>query len=446
MIRARLFHGVPVLGALALASCTRKPHYEINAPVSGASIVCTDAAGVSCEVPVNVTWEGVALQSRPEATFDGVVLVDPFTNACCVATMITGVGRHTFGVSGDLWANKFNSLSRYSATSTFTITPQPPVPPPTGGFSLSASPSALAVERGTSTTAKITVTRRAPFAGAVTVVASAPPTGVTVTSLTVGAGMTSDVVSIATSPAAAIGKVTLDLKGTSSGTLKSATSVVVTIGRESGAFMEANPTPYVSTLPSTVHALAGAFHVDISAGSPSLPQARKAAFFRGSGGVGGDIGFTLGPGSNLGGAGFCNNSSPAALTRGVVLSGQLPGFSSQNVVTLLDLTANSPGLVEIPVDMRVQQTTGGPFIQFNPRVFFSRDCTLALVAGVNPLGPSMHILRVFDLVTGRPIGPEVSFDTPAFSALVRTVGTKQEVEVKVDAGASSAQTIVIAIP
>ena len=92
------------------------------------------------------------------------------------------------------------------------------------------------------------------------------------------------------------------------------------------------------------------------------------------------------------------------------------------------------------------QRTGGPFISFQPRVFFSRDCTVALVAGANKLGPSNHILRVYDLKSGQPIGSEVTFDTPVFSALLRNAGAKQEVEIKVDVGGTNPQTVVRAIP
>jgi hypothetical protein len=60
----------------------------------------------------------------------------------------------------------------------------------------------------------------------------------------------------------------------------------VTIGRETGAFQEANPSPYQSTVQSTVNALAGTFRADISVGAPSLPQPRKASFSRGNQRVG----------------------------------------------------------------------------------------------------------------------------------------------------------------
>jgi hypothetical protein len=51
-----------------------------------------------------------------------------------------------------------------------------------------------------------------------------------------------------------------------------------------------------------------------------------------------------------------------------------------------------------------------------------------------------------DLITGQPLGTEVPFETATFSALLRNNGSKQEIEIKVDTGAPSAQTTVIPIP
>ena len=139
MIRSRLFRTALVLGVLTLASCSPTPHYVINAPANSTSIVCTDAAGVSCNVPVNVQWDGVSVRPQPEATLDGAPFTTPFTTSgsSSVATIVTGVGAHTFGVSGDLAAK--GTVGTYSATSSFTITPKPGTPPATGGFSMTAN-------------------------------------------------------------------------------------------------------------------------------------------------------------------------------------------------------------------------------------------------------------------------------------------------------------------
>jgi hypothetical protein len=426
---------------LSLVACSPTPRYVINQPADGGSFVCSDPAGMACTVQIDVQWDGVSVRPHPEATFDGAPLPGTFTTSgkSSVATVTAAVGSHTLVVSGDLMAK--GTVATYSATSTFGITSQPP---PTGGFSISANPSDLLIERGKSATTTISVTRSPPFAGAVTVALTNPPAGITMAPVTT-MGPTATV-TIATAAAAAHGKVTLAVGGTAAGVPNAGTPLRVTVGREPGPFAEANPTPYTSTLPSSKSALAGGFRVDIATGAPSLPQPRKATFYRGTVTVGNEIGFTLGPTSNLGGAGFCANSLPLAITRGVVLSGALPGYASQNVITFVDLTVTAPRQIEATAEMTVQHTSTSPLITFQPRVFFSRDCTLALVAGANKLGPSQHVLTVYDLISGQPIGAEVPFETATFSALVRTAGTRQEVEILVDTGAPTAQTVVYNVP
>jgi hypothetical protein len=263
MTRFRVFRQALMLSVLATASCQPNPGYTINSPVDQAMIPCSDPAGLSCNVQVNVQWVGVSVRPQPEATLDGATLVNPFTTSgnASVATIVTGVGAHTLVVSGDLTGN--NTLATYSATRAFTVTAPTPIPPPTGGFSLSANPNALVIERGKSGTSTINVTRSPSFTGAVTLALVTPPTGVTMNSSTIGTGAPSALVTINAATTATIGKVTLTIRGTS-GTTTASTTVALTIGRETGAFQEANPTPYLSTLPSSKTALAGTFRVDIA--------------------------------------------------------------------------------------------------------------------------------------------------------------------------------------
>ena len=427
--------------AFALAGCTYTPSYTINKPLSGSSIVCTDPLGMGCQVPLDIQWRGVQVKPQPDLTLDGVVL-PPTTltqsTTSSVGTLTVPLGGHTLLVAGDLTGN--NTLQHVTATSSFTVTAKPP---PTGGFSLVAPATDVLVERGKCATVLIAVSRTAPFTGPVVLSLGVPPPGITAAAVTVTGP--SGTLSICAAAGAALGKVTVGVTGTGTGVPSAGTPVKLIIGRQVGPFLEANPTPYLSTLPSSRPSLTQGFRVDIRAGA-GLPQPRMASFFDSAGTqVGPDIGFTLGPASNIGGAGFCANSAPLALTRGVVLSGALPGFSSQNVFTFLDLTASSPRLIQQPADMQVQPSTGTLYV-FQPRVFFSQDCTLALVASANPIGPSKNTLRVLDLVSGQPIGAEVPFDTNIFSALLRNNGQKQEVEVKADTGTSTATTTVIPMP
>src|SRR5262245_43645636 len=114
VIRVRFFGAAIFLSTSVLASCQTNPGYPINAPADNAQIVCSDPAGVSCNVPVNVQWVGVSVRPHPEATLDGAPLTAPFTTNgnASVATITTGVGAHTLVVSGDLTGN--NTLATYS--------------------------------------------------------------------------------------------------------------------------------------------------------------------------------------------------------------------------------------------------------------------------------------------------------------------------------------------
>jgi hypothetical protein len=259
--------------------------------------------------------------------------------------------------------------------------------------------------------------------------------------VTIGSGMTSAMVTISVANVAVHGKPILKLDGNSMGVATAHEQITVIVGREAGPFADPSPAPYSQVVPSTVNAGTGGFRVDISVGPPAVPQPYKANFYRGTTAVGGDIGYTVGTTSNLGGAGFCANAAPSAITRGVVMSGALPGFASQNVVMFVDVTATAPAIISETADITAQPTPTSPITTFPPRVRFSKDCTLALVAGVNKLGPSKNMLHVYDLRTGTPIGTDVPFETGTFSATVVNTATDQKVEISVDAGSATARTV-----
>jgi hypothetical protein len=151
-----------------------------------------------------------------------------------------------------------------------------------------------------------------------------------------------------------------------------------------------------------------------------------------------------GPSSTLGGAGFCKDSAPLALTRGVVITGSPNGTSSQNVFTVLDLTKAAPAQIQVGVGMNV--TNNGQPYTFQPRMFFSPDCTIAMVVGANKLGPSKNVLVLRDLLNGQPLGHEVTFETNIFSAQVQDTPTGQRVVVTVDTGTPSQQTVNVSFP
>jgi hypothetical protein len=97
--------------------------------------------------------------------------------------------------------------------------------PPTPNFSLSASPSSLAINRGASGTSTITITRTGGFAGAVTFTAAGLPSGVTAsfTPATTTTTDTSSVLTFTASTTAVTGAATITITGTSGAVSHSAT-------------------------------------------------------------------------------------------------------------------------------------------------------------------------------------------------------------------------------
>lgn len=436
--------GAFLAAVVALLSACATPRYDIQAP-TGTAVPCgAVTSGGPCQVKARVAWVGASLHPVPELWLDGVVVPNALTPASgnVVGTLSMAPGPHVVVVTGilsDGW-----SFKSYSATSNFTVAPPPPPTTPTGSLTLTTPVAALLVERTKSVTVPITISRTAPFAGAVTVTVAGLPMGATASPLTILPTQTSGALMLSVPASVPFGKSSLTLSGSAGPAGPSDTApLALTVGRAAGALIEANPTPYASTLPSTVTSRSGTFRVEISTGAPTLPQPRKARFFRGTQPLGSEIGFALGPVSTLGGAGFCDDTAAGALTRGVVLTGMPAGFASQNVFTFVDLTGNAGVQRQVPANM--QSSAPAPHV-FQPRVFFSADCSIALVASVNTLGPQNHLVQVFDMTTGSPLGSEIPFDTPIFSATLQTVGAAQRVEVKVDTGAAGAQVVHRPVP
>ena len=117
------------------------------------------------------------------------------------------------------------------------------------------------------------------------------------------------------------------------------------------------------------------------------------------------------------------------------MSGTLPGFASDNVFMIVDLLGN-PNIVR---SFPVEATKSASLYFFQPLVFFSRDCTLAMIVGSNKIGPSNNDLRIIDLTTGNPIGADIPFNT-TYSAAVAIVNNQPTVQVTAD-GAITSVTI-----
>ena len=410
-----------VMIAVGLGGCA----IGIQQPANNATITLPSktkvvVTGNASYTGLKVTVDGIDFSSQ-------MVSMGPSSDE---GNLSLAAGTRTITASAEVYCWYCTGAKTQStATNAFTVVGPPP--PQVGAVGLTLAQPTLVLERGKSAGVQVMITRTAPFTGDIDITTSGlPPTGVSQTALKILAGQTSGTLTFSATAAAQFGHASLTVKAAGpSGAPTFSKPLALIVSRETGAFSEANPSPYLSTLPSSKTSLTNTFRVDISTGAPSLPQPRKAVFFKGTQKLGSEIGFTVGSTSNLGGAGFCaDNLSTIALTRGVVMSGSLPGFSSDNVFTFVDLTGNASILRQVPVEA----TKNNPGYFFQPRVFFSRDCTLALVAGSNKIGPSNNELVVINLLTGSPLASSVPFNANTFSATVVILNNQPTVQVTAD--------------
>jgi hypothetical protein len=441
---------------LASSACVTAS-IQITTPATGSTVSCPSPP--QCSVPVHVDWVGGQISGPPTLALDNASVPNalaypPGGAKGADGTLTMAPGSHSITVYAALTDGA--SIKTYSATSTFTVAAGAPSPPPPAGggpsLSLSLQPTSVGVERGKSGTVTVNVTRGGGFSGNVTVAVTSLPPNVTVNPLTIPAAASSGTITISVSPLAGFQPATLMATGSGPGGTPTSAAVPLTlvIPRAAGAFVEASPAPYTNgTAGTTVTSLSGTFAADIKLGNQlGIPEPRGAQFRKGTTSLGPALGFTIGPQSNLGGAGFCrDNGTQPARTRGVVLTSAPAGSNAQYGFSFVDLMGN-PTVVR---QMEANGTKTNPPVTSQPRVYFSPDCSLALVAGVNTLGPSSYQVTVHDLETGSQ--PPGSFGWPVqfnvangFSALVKTQGTTTQVEVKVDPNTASAQTCTFTVP
>ena len=387
----------------------------------------------------------------PQFVFD-------YGNKVAKATLTAANGAHKIDASYQIPPTLFGLYggSRKDGSVTFTVgvaPPPPPPPPPAGTVTLSLSPTTVVIERGKSGTVGVTVTRGGSFTGDVTISLSGLPPDVTSNPLTIPSGQTSGMLTLNVGASATFQQkiATVTGAGPAGSPTAAGKQFTLVIPRALGAFSEASPAPYTSSVPSSVASLSSTFSASITTGTQAgLPQARAAQFKKGSNAIGPAIGFTLGlPITNLGGAGFCrdNNTTQPPLTRGVVLTNAPVGSNAQYGFTFIDLMGTPNVIRQIVAD----GSKSSPAVTAQPRVFFSPDCTLALVTGVYVLGPSNFAVNVLDLQTGNPpsgnCGWPIQYNSAnSATALVKITGTTTQVVVTVDPGTATAQACTFSVP
>ena len=175
---------------------------------------------------------------------------------------------------------------------------------------------------------------------------------------------------------------------------------------------------------------------------------RSAQFRKGAAYLGSAFYFSIGPSSNYGGAGFCvDNGSKPTRTRGVVMTSAPVGLPTQYSFSFIDLMGNTNIIREMGADA----SKPTPYLFAQPRIYFSPDCTLAIVIGVNIPGPTNYLLVLNNLQSpgGNLNGCATpmtfnTYNSPTF--IVQRTGIQTSVIVTVDAGTSTAQTCTYAAP
>lgn len=174
-------------------------------------------AGQSANVTVTVTRTGgfagdvaLSVSGLPAGvTADGATVAGGASSTALSiaagASAAAGTSTVTVTASGSGVAN---------ATATFSLVVSAA---PVGGFTLSLDPSSLTVSQGGSAQTTVTISRTAPFAGAVALAASGLPAGVTASFDPASATAGTSVLTLSASASAATGTHTITVRGTGTG-------------------------------------------------------------------------------------------------------------------------------------------------------------------------------------------------------------------------------------
>jgi hypothetical protein len=414
-----------VVATSALAACSiaiQQPGPAVNLPSATSTtkvVVTGNASYTGLKVMVDGNDVTSQMVSKSSSRDEGDLSLSP--------------DMHTLVASADVpcWYCSGNQKTRSTATQVFTVAVGGG---PSSAISLILQPASLTIERGAADGTTVWVTRAGGFTGDVDVKVTSLPAGIRANPLTIPSGLDRGTLVLTVDPVLDFSQHNLTVTGAGPGGLLSSAgqTLALLIPRTSGAFREADPAPYFnSVVGSTVNSLSGAFSASITTGP-------EATFRWGTQQVGSPISFQAS--YQLGGAGFCvdNDHNGAALTRGVVMKSARPYHHFEFV----DLMRNSA--VTQTID-----AADGFLISEWPRVFFSPDCTLALVSAWDPSASRFVVVLdlLSDLPPSGPCGWPLRFNSPdAFSARVKVQGTLTQVEVTLDAGTPASRVCTYTVP
>ncbi|MCA1837533.1 MAG: hypothetical protein LC674_01760, partial [Actinobacteria bacterium] len=194
------------------------------------------------------------------------------------------------------------------------------------------------------------------------------------------------------------------------------------VSRQLGSFVETIPD--FRSIGQAKRSPNGRFSARVASGIDERAESQMTAIFETASGKpkSRPVGFYADPGTKLGGIGFCRASQAA-----VILSASA---SSMDAGEGYSLTFVSLGQTTPPRHMEVY--AAGDTAIFPPRIFFSPDCTVALVTGFSNSKSSQQTLSVIDLVTGELLGKPAAIRSLIFSASMVLRNQQPVVEVRTD--------------
>jgi hypothetical protein len=388
-----------------MAGCSS---FGIYQPANNASVMSPAA--------VVIQWKPDQTTPALKVTVDGADRTNEFSISASGATasLVLPPGQHAIRATAQIYDPFYQKAIAQDTTVTVTV--------PGPDFTISATDVSIA--RNATGGLAVTVVPSNGFMSPVAVSPGANPTGVTLSGATVTPPATTGSLLLSAAKTAPLSSTTVPLTGTS-GSLMHSTSAKVKVIAAMGPFAQA--TFAVTVPPANATSPDGTVPLTAVTGSSvANPSAYVARF--GSGAATKDIGYNLGQSvqnnqiTNLafGGAGFC----PASLA-GFVIAGVGPGVVSNlpYVVTLFDFSSRAVKTVDAssiqPYPLPATVPPNG-YYGLDPVVYFSPDCSLAIVVGADALGPTKNAATFIDVTTGRQLGNK-TFNGP-LSASVTASG------------------------
>ena len=201
--------------------CSTTTENEGNFVIASSESDCTIQAGASESMTITVTRSGgftnavtLAAQGVPTgvtATFTPASVAAGSTSSTLSLTVASTA---TPGVQAITIVGSASGMANKQVTMTMTITPAP-----VGGFTISLNPATVSVQQGQAGVSAVTITRTAPFAGAVNLVLDGAPTGVTAAFNpgAIPAGSTTATATITVAASVAAGVYPLNVHGSGTG-------------------------------------------------------------------------------------------------------------------------------------------------------------------------------------------------------------------------------------